>query len=103
MALPFRGMYPRQGIFQSAQDRGQIVHLYRSVFPLYFPITDTDILQKPVDYYMEGLPQYRELGRTFEKMKGTAGNKVAVADGGGGRLSKNASTFTVKSDKRGYE
>lgn len=66
-------------------------------------ITDTDILNLPVDYYMVGLPQYRHLGDTYEPSRGEAGEKTTVSASRRGRLSGPAPGFTSKTGKRGYD
>lgn len=67
------------------------------------PVTATNVLHNPVDFYMENLPQYRATGRTFEPSRGKAGEKVMMSAGARGRLSKAAPGFTVTSTKRGYD
>lgn len=66
-------------------------------------ITSRVILHDPIDYYMEGLPQFRGTGNTFEQMRGEAKTEQKVTTRKGGRLSKEASSFNVRTDKRGYD
>lgn len=67
------------------------------------PVTATNVLQNPVDYFMVGLPQYRETGRTFERMPGRASERVRMAKGKGGRISGPAPSFTTTTTKRGHD
>lgn len=66
-------------------------------------LASTATLQLPVDYYMEDLPQYREIGRTFERMKGKAGEEVKMSAGVRGRLSGPAPSFKTTKSGRGYD
>lgn len=61
------------------------------------------VLQDPVDFYMEGLPQYRNEYRTFEQSTAKGREDVAVTRSKRGRLSKDAPTFTTRTDKKGYD
>lgn len=65
--------------------------------------TSTSVLDLPVDYFMEGLPQYRRIGSTFEPSKGKASEIVIVERGKGGRLTKTVPSFTSKTGSRGYD
>jgi hypothetical protein len=98
LTLPFFGV-----TLERARDEPH--YLYdRTIWRLPLPtVVSTQILQLPVDYYMEGLPQYRELGRTFEPGKGEGGEVIIVERGKGGRLSKTVSTFTTKTNNKGYD
>jgi len=71
-------------------------------FQIGTPTVSTEILELPVDFYMEGLPQYRDLGRTVEHMKGAAREEVTLKAGARGRLSKATPGFVATTDKRGY-
>lgn len=66
-------------------------------------IASTVTLQLPVDYYMEDLPQYRATGRTFEKVRGKAGENVVMAGGKAGRLAGPAPSMKTTTNKRGYD
>jgi hypothetical protein len=66
-------------------------------------IISTIRLHMPVDYFMEGLPQYRAKGRTFEPGRGEAGEDVKVSAGPRGRISGKAPSFTTRTGKRGYD
>lgn len=65
-------------------------------------ITSRVILHDPIDYYMEGLPQFRGLGRTFEPGRGEGKTEGKIGRSGRKRLTK-PSSFTSKTDKRGYD
>lgn len=66
-------------------------------------ITDTDILQKPVDFFMPELPQYAEIVSEVEFRPPNVRAQTKVRKGAGGRLSQSAPSFTVKTSKRGYD
>lgn len=66
-------------------------------------IVSTRVLQKPVDYFMANLPQYRETGRTYEPGYGKAGEKTTVTRSRRGRISGPAPSSTTTTNKRGYE
>jgi hypothetical protein len=66
-------------------------------------LTNTDLIQLPVDYYMEDLPQYRGLGRTYEPSRGRAGETVRMSAGPRGRIAGPAPTVTRTTNKRGYD
>lgn len=66
-------------------------------------IVSRRVLHDPVDYYMAKLPQYREVGDTYEPSRGKASESVSVSRSKRGRLSKNAPSFTTRTDKRGYD
>lgn len=64
-------------------------------------LTDTLIMQKPVDYFMPGLPQYRDTFRTRDVLPGKGGERTAASHGGSLRGPK--PSFAVRTDNKGYD
>ena len=64
-------------------------------------ITDTDILHKPVDFFLAGQGAYKDRYRTKEGAVKEISRRVFARPGG--RLSGGKSTFTTRTDKRGYD
>lgn len=64
-------------------------------------ITDTDILHKPVDFFLAGQDKYKDRYRTKEGSAKEISRKIFARPGG--RLSGGKSTFTTRTDKRGYD
>lgn len=103
VSLPFRSMWPRWEGLPDAKDRAHAAFMYRGIVPQEFDITSTDVLDLPVDYFMEGLPQYREKHRTFDPGRGKASEDVTLSAGPRGRLNGPKPSFTTRTDKRGYD
>ena len=64
-------------------------------------ITDTDVLQKPVDFFLNELPQYRDKYTEAQGEVKFKSRKVLARIGGS--LAGGKSTFTTKTGKRGYD
>ena len=103
VSLPFRSMWPRWEGLPDAKDRAQAAFLYRGIIPTEHDVTSTDVLDLPVDYFMEGLPQYREQGRTYEGSLGRPREDVKVTSSGKRRLTVAKPSFKTRTDKRGYD
>jgi hypothetical protein len=101
VALPFRSQWPRWDYVPEGKDRAHAAFLYRG--PREIDITSTRTLELPVDYFMEGLPQYRASGRTFEPGRGVAKEEVKLSAGPRGRISGPAPSVTTRTTKRGYD
>lgn len=66
-------------------------------------ITDTEVLQLPVDCVLAGQQVEYRRRRTFEPSRGRGGERVRVAAGARGRLGGPGPGFTVRTDSRGYD
>jgi len=84
------------GAFQSSA-------FQNSAFQTGLKVTSLRGLQLPVDYYMVGLPQYREKYRTFEQSTAKGHEEAKLSAGPRGRIAGPAPSFTVKTTKRGHD
>lgn len=72
-------------------------------FQMGTAVTSLAKLQLPVDYFMVGLPQYREKYRTFEQSTAKGREDVTVTRSKRGRIAGPAPAFTTKTTKKGYD
>lgn len=66
-------------------------------------ITDTDILQKPVDVVLAGQQRITDRYREFDLRAPNRRQRVTVSTRGMRRLNGGTPSFTVKTGKRGYD
>lgn len=67
----------------------------------HLDITDTEILELPINCVLIGEQLYEGTGRTWERVAGKSGQKVVSSYGG--KLSGEAPSFEVKTGSRGYD
>lgn len=66
-------------------------------------ITDTDILHKPVDYALAGEQRIKDRYREWDIPAARRTERVSVKRSGARRLGGERPSFTVRTDKRGYD
>lgn len=66
-------------------------------------ITDTDYVQRPVDYYMPNLPQYDKIESQYEAGGGKITTKVRASGGSVRLLDGGAPSFTTTTNSKGYD
>lgn len=66
-------------------------------------ITDTDILRKPVNVVMAGDVPIKGSGVEYDKRPVNFRSRVAASASPARRLSGDKPSFTVRTDKRGYD
>ena len=66
-------------------------------------ITDTDILQKPIDCVLAGEVPFKDRYREFELRTPNRKANPRVTTGGARKLGGAAPSFRVRTDKRGYD
>lgn len=66
-------------------------------------ITDTDILQKPVNYALAGEQRIKDRGREWDIRAANRKESPRVMRSGARKLGGEAPSFTVKTGNRGYD
>lgn len=66
-------------------------------------ITDTATLQFPINCILMGQQDYEQGDTEIEANDPNIRTRTTVSDGGGGRLSGNESSFSVKTGNKGYD
>lgn len=74
-----------------------------SLVPSPEHITDTSILELPIDFVLAGQQKYDQGGYDIEDNPPNYSEDIKVALGGGGRLSQADSVFTSTTGNRGYD
>lgn len=66
-------------------------------------VTDTTVLQLPINCILAGQQHYKVRGRTWEVVPYKKTENVAVVGAGVRRIRGDAPSFTVKTGTRGYD
>lgn len=66
-------------------------------------LTDTTILQKPINCVLAGQQEYEQGGYDIEEVAPNYNADVKFAYGGGGRISGTDPVFTTKTGNKGYD
>lgn len=74
-----------------------------SLVPSPEHITDTSLMQLPINCVLAGQQKYEQGGYDIEDNAPNFIDDVKVSRGGGGRLSNADSTFTTRTDNKGYD
>lgn len=66
-------------------------------------VTDTDVLRLPIDCVLAGQQPYKDRGRTWEIPKHRTSTRVGASSTPARRIRGAASSFTSRTNSRGYD
>lgn len=79
------------------------VTITQPIAPTTIGLVSTLVLNLPVNCVLIGDQLYERTGKTFERVKGKSGRKTIASGSGVKQLSDSPSSFTVTTNKKGYD